>query len=493
MLALPALVLIPFIGGLLAWLAGLNGGMRLPRFISVLTVLLMGVLLIPFTLHGQQGWMAQFLIPWIPAVGINCHLSMDGLSLIMLWLNVLIALPCILLPCAQVKDRGGLFQCLLLMTVAGMSGVFLATDLMLFFFFWEMMLLPMFALIIIWGDENRGRAALKFFMFTQGSGLLMMLSMIGLVLLHQHEAGVVTFDYADLAGTAASSRWSYVLMLGFFIAFAVKLPMVPLHAWLPDTYASAPIPATLLLSGVMAKTGGYGLIRFVWELFPSAAPLIAPVAMTLGVIGLIYCAWIAFAQNDLKRLIAYSSVSHLGFILLGIFSGTKIGLEGAVIQMVAHGLSTGALFIMAGLLEDRLQTRDMGRMGGLWPAMPQFSGLAMLFAAASLGLPGLGNFIGEFLTLLGTWSVSHTMAIISASALVLSSVYSLTMMLRIFYGPKSSDQARPLGPVSYRHVSLFGGAAALLIALGVYPQPVLDRSNPALPEMARIAQEQQVP
>lgn len=320
----------------------------------------------------------------------------------------------------------------------------------------------------------------------------MLLAILGLVVVNAQRTGVLTFDYFALSQTALISPVAPFLMAGFFIAFAVKLPMVPFHAWLPDTYTTSPTAGSILLSGVLAKTGGYGLIRFVVLLFPNSAAHIAPLAMTLGVVGILYCAWIAVAQDDIKRLIAYSSISHLGFILLGVFSGTRIGMEGAIVQMVAHGLSTGALFVIAGLLEDRLGTRDMARMGGLWPAMPQFSALAMFFAAASLGLPGLGNFVGEFLVLMGTWQVSATMAFFASAGLVLSSVYSLTLMLRVFYGPKKQDVVvNPLGSFFIPHVAVLGVAALLLLALGVYPQPVLNFSTPASPQVMSIAQQEQ--
>lgn len=496
MLALPALVLIPFIGGLAAWLVGLRGASRAASVSSLITLVLMAILLAQVTLSALSGgasaggWLGHFSMAWVPMLGINVRLDIDGLSLVMLWLNALISLPCALLSARNVADRAGLFHFLLLATVAGINGVFMATDLFLFFFFWELMLLPLFGVILIWGDAGRQRAALKFFLFTQGSGLLMLLAILGLVIVNAQRTGVITFDYFALSQTALIAPIAPVLMLGFFIAFAVKLPMVPFHSWLPDTYAASPAAASILLSGVLAKTGGYGLIRFVVMLFPGAAAHLAPIAMTLGVVGILYCAWLAVAQDDIKRLIAYSSISHLGFILLGVFSGTRIGMEGAIAQMVAHGLSTGALFVIAGLLEDRLGTRDMSRMGGLWPAMPQFSALAMFFAAASLGLPGLGNFVGEFLVLMGTWQVSHTMTFFAAAGLVLSSVYSLTMMLRVFYGPKKTDAVAPLGAPSVPHLAVLGVAALLLLALGVYPQPVLNLSAPASPHVVSIAQEQ---
>lgn len=487
MYILPALVLLPFLGGLCAWLAELFGVRRAAYALSILTVSLMSGLLIDLTCKNAAGllstheWFAHYAAPWVPFLGISVRFDVDGLGLLMLWLNAAIAVPCVFLKDRNSSDRPGLFRFLLLAAVAGINGVFMATDLFLFFFFWELMLLPLFGMILIWGDDGRQRAALKFFVFTQGSGLLMLLAIIGLVVVNAQKTGVLTFDYFALSQVMTSSPFVILLMMGFFIAFAVKLPMLPFHSWLPDTYAASPAVVSVLLSGVLAKTGAYGLIRYVVMFFPQTVGAIAPLAMTLGVVGILYCAWLAVAQDDLKRLIAYSSVSHLGFILLGVFSGTQIGMQGAIIQMIAHGLSTGGLFIIAGYLEEQLGTRDMSRMGGLWKSTPQFSALAMFFAGATLGLPGLGNFIGEYLVLMGTWQVSHTMAYFAAAGLVLSSIYALTMMLRVFYGPREKVEPQSLTQTATPYIAVLGMGALLLLALGVYPQPVLNRSLPASP------------
>jgi NADH-quinone oxidoreductase subunit M len=285
----------------------------------------------------------------------------------------------------------GLFHLNLMLVLAGVTGVFLALDLFLFYFFWELMLVPMYFLIDLWGHENRHYAAIKFFLFTQLSGLLMLLAILGLHFLHKEATGEATFDYTKLLHTPMGSTAQMLLMLGFFGAFAVKLPAVPFHTWLPDAHTEAPTAGSVILAGLLLKTGAYGMIRFVVPLFPEAAAVFAPIAMTVGVIGIVYGAILAFAQTDLKRLVAYTSVSHLGFVLLGIFVWNKLALQGAVMQMICHGLSTGALFIIVGELQDRIHTRDMRRMGGLWTVAPRMGAVAMFFAMASLGLPGLGT------------------------------------------------------------------------------------------------------
>ncbi|WP_151199727.1 complex I subunit 4 family protein [Kozakia baliensis] len=489
MIALPLLTLVPFLGGIAAWAIGWRTpSARLSWYASFVALILQALILLGVTLGavGQPGpWLAHFSASWIPMLGISFREDLDGLSLILLWLTTILSFLCIFLTARNITEKPGLFHFLLLTAIAGINGVFLATDLFLFFFFWELMLVPMYGLIVLWGHEDRQRAAIKFFLFTQGSGLLMMLSILGLVVIHFRHTGVLTFDYFALANTPMSSQMSMLLMLGFFLAFATKLPIVPLHIWLPDTHTQAPTAGSVLLAGVLLKTGGYGLIRFVLLFFPHAAAQFAPIAIALGVLGILYGAWLSLVQDDLKRLIAYSSISHLGFVLLGIFSGSTLGLQGAVMQMVAHGLSTGALFIIAGTLQDDLHTRDMRRMGGLWAKLPHLSAVGLFFAIASLGLPGMGNFVGEFLVLLAVWHVSPLAAVLGTLGLVLSAVYSLVMIGRVFTGPSQGSAPR-LPDFGMRQMTVLGATMALLVVLGMYPQPILDLSHPARPTSGQI-------
>ncbi|AQS89391.1 NADH-quinone oxidoreductase chain M [Neoasaia chiangmaiensis NBRC 101099] len=478
---LPALVILPLLGGIVAWLVGRNAtDSRLPWYVSIATLVIETGLLLATTVAAMSAtgpWLAHFSMPWVPLLGIDARLDMDGLSLVLLWLSLILSFLCIVVS-ARDQHESGLFQAMLLATISGVNGVFVATDMFLFFFFWELMLVPMYVLILQWGHEERQRAAMKFFLFTQGSGLLMLLSVLGLVWVHFQRTGVLTFDYFALANTPMSATLSMVLMLGFFIAFAVKLPVVPLHIWLPDTHTQAPTAGSVLLAGILLKTGGYGLIRFVVMLFPTAAAHFTTWALALGVAGILYGAWLSMVQTDMKRLVAYSSVSHLGFVLIGVFSGTPLGVEGAVVQMVAHGLSTGALFTIVGSLQDRLHTRDMRQMGGLWPMLPHLSAMGLIFSIASLGLPGMGNFVGEFLVLFAVWHVSPLAAVLGTVGLVLSAVYSLTMMGRAFFGPERKDRAA-LPDFGFRPMVLLGVTLVMLIALGTYPQPVLDLVTPA--------------
>jgi NADH-quinone oxidoreductase subunit M len=270
-------------------------------------------------------------------------------------------------------------------------------------------------------------------------------------------------------------------MLGFFIAFAVKLPAVPFHTWLPDAHTEAPTAGSVLLAGILLKTGAYGLIRFVVPLFPDAAHAFAPVAMALGVIGILYAALMAFGQNDMKRLVAYSSVSHMGFVLLGVFAWNTLALQGVVVQMLAHGISTGALFILVGALQERIHTRDMRLMGGLWGAVPRLSAFGMVFAIASLGLPGLGNFIGEFLILLGSFRVSVPLTVIAAGGLVAGAAYALLLVQRAFHGKASPhpDAAKPID-LTAPHLAVMAVLVIAIIGLGLYPQPIFDQVAPGL-------------
>jgi NADH-quinone oxidoreductase subunit M len=307
---------------------------------------------------------------------------------------------------------------------------------------------------------------------------LMLFSILGLYFIHGRNTGEYTFDYFQLLGTTVSPSFAIWLMLGFFIAFAVKLPMVPIHTWLPDAHTEAPTAGSVILAGLLLKTGAYGLIRFTLPLFVEASKAVSTIAMILGVVGILYGSIMAFAQNDAKRLVAYTSISHLGFVLLGIFAGNILALQGAVIIILAHGLSTGGLFILVGALQERIYTRDMNQMGGLWSKVPRMGGVGMFLALASLGLPGLGNFVGEFLVLAGTWQVSPILTIIASLGFIFSTVYSLWLVQKIFHGPKQKDWA--IADLSIREMAVMCLIMAGIIWLGLYPQPILNVAKPSL-------------
>lgn len=485
---LAGIVLVLFAGGIAAWLTE-AWNRDWPRWVSLFTLVIAGFmtlplfsatadLTIPLGNTAASQWIVLDRYSWIPRFGIAFIFGLDGLSLLLVGLNLFLGIVAVVSSWDEIDHRPGFFQFNLMWTLAGVVGVFVALDLFLFFFFWEVMLIPMYFLIAIWGHENRAYAAMKFFLFTQISGLLMLISIVVLVLVHNGNTGVMTFSYFDLLGTDVPGDLAFYLMLGFFIAFVVKLPGFPFHTWLPDAHTQAPTAASVLLAGILLKTGAYGLIRFTVPLFPGAAADIAQAAMILGAAGVIYGAFLAFAQTDFKRLVAYSSVSHMGFVLIGVYAWTELTLQGSVMQMVAHGFSTAALFMLAGALQHRLHTRDMSKMGGLWIDMPRMGAIAMFFIVASLGMPGLGNFVGEFLVLLGTFQVNVTITVIAAIGLVTAAVYALIAMQRVFQGEPSPG--RQLTDFGAREISVMVLMMIGLVFLGLYPQPVFDMVDPVL-------------
>ncbi|HBO15402.1 MAG TPA: NADH-quinone oxidoreductase subunit M [Porticoccaceae bacterium] len=433
------------------------------------------------TPSDPSSWFMHFKTPWIPAFGIHIELALDGISLLMILLTLLLGAVAVSASWTDIQYRQGVFEANLLWTLAGVLGVFMALDLFLFFLFWEIMLIPMYFMIAIWGHENRGYAAMKFFIFTQASGLLMLVAILALVAVNREVTGVYTFSYFDLLQTKMDETTAYWLMLGFFISFVVKLPGFPFHTWLPDAHTQAPTAGSVILAGILLKTGAYGLIRFAVPLFPDASMHFAPVAMLLGIVGIIYGAIAALSQTDFKRLVAYSSVSHMGFILLGVYAWNTLALQGAIMQMIAHGFSTAALFMIAGALQERLHTRDMREMGGLWQQMPRMGAVAMFFIIAALGLPGLGNFVAEFLILLGVFQINEWMAVAGAMGLITGAVYSLILMQRSFQGqPNTHSDKLPLADFGPREMLTMSLMMIALIALGLYPQPILDVSQTAL-------------
>ncbi len=429
------------------------------------------------SLAGRPVWIERWYREWIPEFGVGFHLGMDGLSLLLLMLTFFLGIISVLVSWTEIQEGVGFFHLNLMWILAGITGVFLALDLFLFYFAWELMLVPMYFLIAIWGYGRRVYAAVKFFIFTQLSGLLMLVAILALFFLHHDATGVYTFEYSELLNTPMPPGTAMWVMLGFFVAFAVKLPMVPLHPWLPDAHTEAPTAGSVILAGLLLKTGGYGLIRFVVPLFPDAARGFAPVAMILAVVGIIYGAIVAFGQTDLKRLVAYTSISHLGFVLLGVFAFTPLALTGAVVTMLAHGVSTGALFVIAGALQHRMHTREMDRMGGIWDTMPKMGGAALFFALGSLGLPGLGDFVGEFLVLLGTWPTSRVLTAIAAVGVLAATLYALSLVQRTFQGPNVHEWHLP--DINAREALVIGAMVVVLLWLGLYPQPVLNTFSPA--------------
>jgi NADH-quinone oxidoreductase subunit M len=474
------LIVILLAGALLAWVTGKHNPLW-PRIISIAALTIDLILIILFvlkTLPSDKEWLADIKADWIPAFGISLHLALDGLSLVLLILTFFLGIVSVIISWKEIDSKVGFFHFNLLLILAGITGVFLSLDLFLFYFFWELMLVPMYFLIGIWGHENRTAASNKFFLYTQASGLLMFIAIISLYFIHGHSTGIYSFDYLQLLGTKMPPATAMLIMLGFLAAFLVKLPVVPLHNWLPDAHTEAPTAGSLILAALLLKTGAYGLLRFVVPLFPSEAVTFAPIGMLLGVIGILYGAKLAFAQTDLKRLVAYTSVSHMGFVILGVFSFNEIAYQGVVIQMIAHGISTGALFILVGQLYERIHTRDINKMGGLWEKVPVMGAVGLVFSMASLGLPGLGNFIAELLILIGAFKTNVLMSCLASLGLIAATIYSLRIVQKVFLGTKNTDWK--MSDLTIREKVVSALMVIAIVSLGLFPKPVLDAAKPAI-------------
>ncbi len=482
------IILLLFVGGLLAWLLSMISE-KAARWTSLLFLAASFVLAIYLWLadgmsvavsNGGQ-WFTEVQWKWIPQFGISLHFAADGLSILLILLTLFLGIMSVLVSWKSITKSVGFYHFNLLWILAGITGVFTSLDLFLFYSFWEVMLIPMYFLIGIWGHENRIYASFKFFIFTQASGLLMFIAILALYFIHGHNTGVYTFDYTALLGTKLSPAAGMWIMLGFLIAFVVKLPAFPFHSWLPDAHTEAPTAGSVILAGLLLKTGAYGMLRFILPFFPEASRTIAPLAIILGVAGILYGAKLAFAQTDFKRLVAYTSVSHMGFILLGVFSFNQLALQGVVLQMLTHGISTGALFILVGTIQDRIHTRDLNRLGGLWDQVPRMGGVAMVFAMASLGLPALGNFVAEFLILAGSFQASVFWTIIAALGLIASALYSLRIMQKVFFGKKEEEWK--ISDFDGREIIVMAGLILAIVWIGIYPNSFLNTSRPSIEQI----------
>ncbi|UKJ07171.1 complex I subunit 4 family protein [Solitalea lacus] len=477
------LIGVLLLGGMLAWLIGYFTP-SLAKWIALLSTLITLLICVSLWIDyypieptsASSNWLIEFVSSWIPSLGVQFHFGLDGLNLIMLLLTSVLGLMAVICSWNEISIKQNFFYFNLQWVLAGIMGVFLALDLFLFYFFWEMMLIPMYFLISIWGSEKRIYSSYKFFLYTQASGLLMLMAILSLYFVNGGQTGLYTFDYQHLVNSAVVSPYAIYIALGFFIAFTVKLPMFPFHTWLPDAHAEAPTAGSVILAGLMLKTGAYGLIRFVITLFPAASVQISSWGMILGVISILYGALQAFGQTDLKRMVAYTSVSHMGFIIIGIFSFNQLAMQGVVLQIITHGISTAALFILAGQLKERLHTRDMNHMGGLWALAPQMGSSALLFAMAACGLPALGNFIAEFLILLGTFQNHPLITILSSIGLILSAIYAVRLMQKVFFGPLDPS-THNLQDFTWREKLIMTLLTVAIIFIGLYPQPVITMLN----------------
>ncbi len=422
-------------------------------------------------LPTAPGWLLQDDYRWIPALGIRFSLGIDGLALLMILLTSFLSVLAVGLSWDE-TDRPPSYFALLLLVESGALGVFMALDLVLFYIFWELMLIPLFFLIGIWGQRGGIAAAMKFFLFSLAGSLLMLLAIVALYVLHGQQSSDYSFALSALQHTLVPAGLAPWLFTGFALAFLIKVPLVPLHSWQADAYSTAPAACSLLLAGVLAKTGIYGLIRFALPLFPDTAQAALPMLAALALAGVLYGGWIASAQQDLKRLVAYSSLAHLGFILLGLSAWTTTAVEGALLQMINHGLTTAALFILIALIEKRAGSRRLDELGGLWGRVPRLSAMLLFFALAALGLPGLNNFVGEILILIGTFSVHPLWAVLAAAGLLLAAIYMLRLLQGVIWGPAHDEHA--WSDLVLREWLLLVPLVLLVLWLGLHPETFLE-------------------
>jgi len=425
----------------------------------------------------------QFVVrrPWIESWGVSYHLGVDGISLFLVLLTAFLGPVVVLSTWSAITRSVKSFMILILILQCGMLGAFVSLDMVLFYIFWEVMLLPMYLLIGVWGHEKRIYAALKFILYTVAGSLLMLVGFIYLFWLGSQSLGYFTTDLLDLYRVVVPYHAQFWLFLSFALAFAIKVPIFPFHTWLPDAHVEAPTAGSVILAAVLLKMGTYGFIRFAMPLFPSASEVLAPLVMTLAVIGIIYGALVAMVQPDLKKLVAYSSVSHLGFVILGLYSITASGITGGIYQMLNHGISTGALFLIVGILYERRHTRLIEQFGGLSARLPIFAFFFMVATLSSIGLPGLNGFVGEFLVLLGLYGSEHPgFVFFAATGVVLSAVYMLWMFRRVMFGPLTHPENEGLRDLSLREVLVLLPPAVMMFWMGLFPQPFLERMQPSV-------------
>ncbi len=467
---------------LLVWPVGERKARSLALGVSVATFVVSLGILADFD-PSRTGFQLVEQADWVPSLGLRYLVGVDGISLFLVLLTTFL-MPLAVLASWRIEGGVRTFMASLLFLETAMVGSFVALDLLLFFLFFEGILFPMYLVIGAWGGERRVYAAVKFFLFTMAGSAFLLVAILVLYFQAQAQLGQGTFDLRALerlALPAATARW---LFLAFFVAFAVKVPLFPLHTWLPDAHTEAPTAGSVLLAAVLLKVGAYGLIRFNLTLFPEASRDFARAISVLALVGIVYGGIVAMMQPDVKRLVAYSSVSHLGLVVLGTFAFTVQGMSGGVLQMVNHGLSTGGLFLLVGMLYERTHTRDLARLGGLARGMPWLAGTFLVVALSSLGLPGLNNFVGELLVIVGAFAANRVFGAVAATGVVLGAIYLLWSYQRMMHGPAPEEQAAH-PDLSLREAVILAPLLAAILTLGVYPALVLDRIGPAAEALVR--------
>jgi NADH-quinone oxidoreductase subunit M len=433
--------------------------------------------------EGVAGFQLVESIPWIPQWGIQYSLGIDGISLWLVLLTTLLTPVVFLASWNSIHKHPKEYVISFLIMEAAMVGVFVATDLLVFYVFFELTLLPMYLVIGVWGGANRIYAAIKFFLFTIAGSLLMLLGIIYIAFLQVHLSGIPSFAISDVYALALPLRTQSILFGAFALAFAIKVPLFPLHTWLPDAHVEAPTGGSIILAGVMLKMGTYGFLRFVLPFFPDATAKYTPLLIALSVIGVIYGALVAWVQPDMKKLVAYSSVSHLGFCVLGIFALNQAAIEGSILQMVNHGISTGALFLLVGVVYERRHTRMLADYGGIARTMPIYATFFVIAMLSSVGLPGLNGFVGEFLILAGSFKTHPTAAVLSATGVILAAIYLLWLVQRVFFGPITSEENKHIPDIAWNEIAAMVPLVILMVWIGVHPNTFLRKMTPSVEQL----------
>jgi NADH-quinone oxidoreductase subunit M len=486
---LSTLIALPVAGAIVLLFAGDDE--RLTRNVAlVVTLLVFAETLLLWSRFAPGTADFQFVErhAWIPAFGIAYAVGVDGISLLLVVLTGFLTPLALLSSWESVHKNTKAFCIFILLLESAMIGVFVSIDLFLFYVFWDAMLIPMYFLIGIWGYERRIYAAVKFILYTMAGSVLMLLAILGLAYLHNTATGEYSFDLLKLYALSVPPHLQFWFFLAFAVAFAIKVPLFPFHTWLPDAHVEAPTAGSVILAGVLLKMGTYGLVRFAFPLFPQAAVFFAPLLGVLAIVGIIYGALVAMVQPDLKKLVAYSSVSHLGFVVLGIAAMNMQGVQGAVYQMLNHGVSTGGLFLIVGMLSDRRHTRIIAEYGGLKTVMPRLVAVFLIVTLSSIGLPGLNGFVGEFLILLGAFRADPRMASFAATGVILSATYMLWMFQRVNYGPVSNPENARLADLRPREWLVIAPIVASAVLMGVLPNLFLRPIEPSVDRTLSLIQ-----
>lgn len=457
------------------------------KWLTLAITLIAFVLSLPLFFNfetGNAGMQFVTKIPWIESLGVNYHVGLDGISILLVMLTTFI-FPITVLSAWRAVDKGMReFLILMLLLETALIGTFVALDMILFFIFWEAVLIPMYFIIGIWGTDRRIYAAVKFFIYTAFGSALMLIAIFYLFFAHLQQFGVPSMDVMDFYKLSLPFDGLLspqgLLFLAFFLAFAIKVPMFPFHTWLPDAHVEAPTAGSVILAAVLLKMGTYGFVRFLMPYFPEATVAYLPILIVIAIIGIIYGAFVAFAQKDLKKLVAYSSVSHLGMVMLGIFVLNIQGVQGGIYQMINHGLSTGALFLIVGMIYERRHTKKIAEFGGLASVMPIFAAFFLLATLSSIGLPLLNGFVGEFLILLGAFEFNYIYAVLGATGIILGAVYMLWAYQRVMFGPLDKVANKVLKDINAREIIVLLPLAIMMFVMGIYPKPFLEKMEPSV-------------